>query len=371
MLSKILRIVVAIIGGVLGYAFGVMILLLVEATDAGESLIFSPVLEIAVPIVFAVIFLITFYAAFPSIKGRGKKIVNRIEGDLQSVPFNDLVSGTAGLICGLIIAWFVSQPLMRIEIYLIGPALSVAAYLFLGYLGITVATTGVRRELKNATEGKKSIFNSTPKIKPAKNSEAMPKIFDTSVIIDGRIADILDTGFLEGKIIIPEFVLEELRHISDSSDPMKRIRGRRGLDVLKNIQNTQGIEIFNTYNKSFIGITEVDVKLLKLAELLRGKVVTNDYNLIKVAEIQGIEVLNINELVKALRPVIIPGETMQIYILREGKENNQGVGYMDDGTMIVVEDGRRLLGQEVYVEVTSVLQTASGRMIFAKPKNRR
>ena len=224
-----------------------------------------------------------------------------------------------------------------------------------------------------ADEGKKNIFGSVIKNKAGKNSNeiATPKILDTSVIIDGRIADILSTGFIEGKVMIPEFVLEELRHISDSADSMKRTRGRRGLDVLKEVQEKYGIEIYNTYDKSFLEIPEVDVKLLKLAELMNGKVLTTDFNLIKVAGIQGIPVLNINELVKALRPVILPGENMMISIIKEGKEYNQGVGYMDDGTMIVVEDGKRLIGLDVNVEVTSVLQTASGRMIFAKPTNHR
>jgi uncharacterized protein YacL len=202
-----------------------------------------------------------------------------------------------------------------------------------------------------------------------KGNDAMPKILDTSVIIDGRIADIMKTGFIEGGIVIPEFVLVELRHVADSSDGLKRNRGRRGLDILNRIQKEYGIEIYNTAaEKALDDIPEVDVKLLKLAQIMNAKVVTNDYNLNKVALIKGVEVLNINELANALKPVVLPGEDMQIFLVKEGKENNQAVAYLDDGTMIVVEDGRKLIGETIDVTVTSVLQTSAGRMIFAKPK---
>ncbi len=202
------------------------------------------------------------------------------------------------------------------------------------------------------------------------SKEAVPKILDTSVLIDGRIMDIMKTGIIEGQIIIPEYVLTELRHLSDSADPLKKAKGRRGLAILKDIQAYYGIEIYNTYNdKDWENVEEVDVKLLRLAAKLGGKVVTNDYNLIQVAEIQEISVLNINDVVKALKTVVIPGEVMPLMISREGREEGQGVGYLDDGTMIVVEGGKRLINMVVKVEVTSVLQTASGRMIFAKPIN--
>jgi uncharacterized protein YacL len=171
--------------------------------------------------------------------------------------------------------------------------------------------------------------------------------------------------------VIPEFVLVELRHIADSSDSLKRNRGRRGLDVLNKIQNEYGIEIYNTTSeKSLDEIPEVDVKLLKLAQIMNGKVVTNDFNLNKVASIKGVEVLNINELANTLKPVVLPGEDMQLFLVKEGKERNQAVAYLDDGTMIVVEDGRKYIGNNINVQVTSVLQTAAGRMIFAKPNMR-
>lgn len=375
MLSKLLRIIIALTGGILGYGGGAVLIMLAESTGENGTLKASPVLETILPIGSALLLMVVCYLLFPFIKKKSMRVTRRIEGDLQAVPFNDVISGTVGLICGLVIAYLISQPLMKLDFFYVGTALSVLAYIFFGYLGVSVATKGVRKEMNRAgvTDERRGLINSMFKSRSAKNtaSVAAPKILDTSVIIDGRIADILDTGFVEGKIIIPEFVLEELRHISDSADSMKRAKGRRGLDILKDIQAKHGIEIYNTYDKSFVDIPEVDVKLLKLAGTMGGKVLTTDYNLLKVAEIQGIPVLNINQLVRALRPVLIPGEMMMIAVIKEGKESNQGVGYMDDGTMIVIEDGKRLIGTEVNVEVTSVLQTASGRMIFAKPTNRR
>jgi uncharacterized protein YacL len=190
-------------------------------------------------------------------------------------------------------------------------------------------------------------------------------LFDTSVIIDGRIVDICKTNFLGGKNVVPKFVLKELQQIADSTDPIKRQRGRRGLDVLHTLQKESGQGI-TLHEEEFSDTPEVDAKLVKLAKLLGGKILTVDFNLNRVASLQGIKVLNINELANALKPVVFPGEHMQIKLLKEGKEHNQAVGYLDDGTMIVVEDARRLIGQEVKVVVTSVLQTQAGRMIFTK-----
>jgi uncharacterized protein YacL len=190
-------------------------------------------------------------------------------------------------------------------------------------------------------------------------------LLDTSVIIDGRIADICKTGFLDGKFIVPRFVLKELQQIADSSDSLKRERGRRGLDILGKLQKSPNIDI-KIHNDDFPEIKEVDLKLVKLAKVLSAKIFTNDYNLNKVSEIQGIRVLNVNELANALRPVVLPGEMLEIRLIKEGKEYNQGVGYLEDGTMVVVDNGRRLIGQNVNLVVGSVLQTAAGRMIFAK-----
>lgn len=198
--------------------------------------------------------------------------------------------------------------------------------------------------------------------------ESQPEDFvvvDTSAIIDGRILDISKTEFLEGKIIIPKFVLRELQQIADSTDPIKRQRGRRGLEILHTIQKETKLKI-SFHDEDFPDLKEVDAKLVKLAKLLEAKILTVDFNLNRVASIQGVRVLNINELANALKPMVFPGEHMQIKLLKEGKEYNQAVGYLDDGTMVVVEEGRRLIGQQAKVAVTSVLQTQAGRMIFTK-----
>jgi uncharacterized protein YacL len=193
------------------------------------------------------------------------------------------------------------------------------------------------------------------------------KLLDTSVIIDGRIADITETGFLEGTLVIPQFILRELQHIADSSDPLKRNRGRRGLDILQKIQKKVDIRV-EISDMEFPEIREVDNKLVAMAKALNAKIVTNDFNLNKVAELHGVGVLNINELTNALRPVVLPGEDMRVYVLKEGKEYNQGIAYLDDGTMVVVDNGRRHIGQTIDVCVTSVLQTTAGRMIFSRLK---
>ncbi len=209
------------------------------------------------------------------------------------------------------------------------------------------------------------------KIVPVKESDAdvqIPyKILDTSVIIDGRIADICDTGFLEGILVIPNFVLNELQMIADSADSIKRNRGRRGLDILNKMQKDQSIMV-KISDIDFKDIPEVDSKLVQLAKVMKAKVITNDFNLNKVAEFHGVDVLNINELSNALKPIVLPGEEMRVLLLKEGKDSNQAIGYLDDGTMVVVENGRRRINDEVEVTVTSVLQTTAGRMIFTRLK---
>ena len=191
------------------------------------------------------------------------------------------------------------------------------------------------------------------------------KILDTSVIIDGRIADICDTGFIDGTLVVPQFVLKELQLVADSADSMKRNRGRRGLDILQKIQKMAGIEVVIS-DVDFPDVREVDLKLIELARTLHGKIVTNDFNLNKVAQLRGVEVLNINELANSLKPVVLPGEIMKVFILKEGKEYNQGVAYLDDGTMVVVDNARRMISRTIDVVVTSVLQTTAGKMIFGR-----
>ena len=191
------------------------------------------------------------------------------------------------------------------------------------------------------------------------------KILDTSVIIDGRIADIAETGFLDGVIVTPQFVLRELQLVADSADSLKRNRGRRGLDILQRLQKVANLQI-QIVEDDFPAIREVDLKLIELAKLYEGKIITNDFNLNKVAQLQGVEVLNINELANSLKPIVLPGEAMRVFILKEGKEYNQGVAYLDDGTMVVVDNARRMIGKTIATQVTSVLQTTAGKMIFGR-----
>ncbi len=229
--------------------------------------------------------------------------------------------------------------------------------LFLGYLGAAVLLRKAE-ELEGLSE---KLF---PK---AATRGDLYKTLDTSVIIEGRIADICETGFLEGTLVVPQFVLRELQQIADSADSLKRARGKRGFDILQRIQRIPKVKV-QIHDLDFPHIREVDRKLIEMARALGGKVITNDYNLNKVAELSGVPVLNINELANALKPVVLPGELMHVHVLKEGKESGQGVAYLDDGTMVVVDHGKKYLGQSVDVLVTSVLQTTAGRMIFSRPK---
>ncbi|MDD2480716.1 MAG: PIN/TRAM domain-containing protein [Lutispora sp.] len=310
---------------------------------------------------------IIFYLISPWVINRGTQSTYKVEKMLQKVPTNEIIIGVVGLIMGLVIANLISGPLKLLQISWLTSIISVLLYVLLGYFGISIATKK-KEDLLNAFSFLKRI-NIKDKDKTNKMEQRVqPKILDTSVIIDGRIADIVKTGFVEGPLIIPAFVLEELRHIADSSDGLKRNRGRRGLDILNKIQNDMDIPVEIT-EKDFEDVNEVDTKLLKLAQFLGGKVVTNDYNLNKVAEFQRVPVLNINELANAVKPVVLPGEEMIVLVIKDGKETGQGVAYLDDGTMIVVDGGRKFIGDTITVIVTSVLQTAAGRMIFAKPKS--
>ncbi|MFF2484036.1 PIN/TRAM domain-containing protein [Paenibacillus sp. NPDC058071] len=279
------------------------------------------------------------------------------------MPLKDLTAAAGGLLVGLVLSVLLYPAISGLE----GPGvlLPAALSLGLGYLGMQVAWHK-REELAAATS---ALFEARKAPAPEEENRGFEehKILDTSVIIDGRIADICKTGFIEGTLVIPEFVLEELQHIADSSDLLKRNRGRRGLDILNKIQKELDVRVL-IYEGDFEEISEVDSKLVKLAKALRGKVVTNDFNLNKVCELQGVSVLNINDLANAVKPVVLPGEEIIVQVIKDGKEHGQGVAYLDDGTMIVVEGGRDYIGTTMEVLVTSVLQTSAGRMIFAKPK---
>lgn len=283
---------------------------------------------------------------------------------LQKTPTQDLLMGSVGLILGLIISNLLGSLLTFLGP--IGKALWILITILLGYLGLSI---GVKKR-----EEIVSLFANLTKFgkeKPAKGEPkpANMKLLDTSVIIDGRISDLCESGFIEGTLLVPNFVVEELRHIADSSDLLKRNRGRRGLDILNKMRKDADIKVQIYDNtKGLDDVAEVDTKLVKLGQRLGAKIMTNDYNLNKVAELHGVRVLNINELANAVKPVVLPGEEMIVQVVKDGKEAGQGVGYLDDGTMIVVDGGRKHIGQTISVVVTSVLQTAAGRMIFAKPR---
>ena len=291
--------------------------------------------------------------------------IHRIESGLSDFESQDIIVGTLGLLFGLIIANLIGLAFARLPI--IGAYGPIVFSIVFGYAGMSIATRkkseiiALVSNLRLGTSGKEHSGK-------RKDMDFSGKLLDTSAIIDGRIAEICSTGFLEGPLLVPVFVLEELQLIADSSDLLKRNKGRRGLDILKQMQEDNYVEV-RIINDDFDDVQGVDSKLVRLGRKINAKVVTNDYNLNKVAALQGVAVLNINDLANALKPARIPGEHMNVLIVKAGKEENQGVAYLDDGTMIVVEDGQKYIGSTVPVTVTSVLQTSAGRMIFVKIAN--
>ncbi|MCA1066434.1 PIN/TRAM domain-containing protein [Rossellomorea sp. AcN35-11] len=356
MLKRIVQACFLIVGGTLGIFLLPELFTVINLSDI--PIINNPYMT---AILGAIIFYIfTFWAV--------EYVVNFVkwfEDSLVKAPVTDLLFGSLGLIIGLFVAYLFGIPFNQMEIPIVNTVVPILLTLLLGYLGFQVGFKK-RDELLSlfgANRGKKKGLEEDADEESVKTL----KILDTSVIIDGRIADICQTGFLEGIVVIPQFVLEELQHIADSSDVLKRNRGRRGLDILNRIQKELPVEV-QIYEGDFEEIQEVDSKLVKLAKLTNGIVVTNDFNLNKVCDLQGVQVLNINDLANAVKPVVLPGEELKVQVIKDGKEHNQGIAYLDDGTMIVVEEGRNYIGKYIDVLVTSVLQTSAGRMIFAKPK---
>lgn len=296
------------------------------------------------------------------------RIIRRTEEKLSEFSLPYILFGATGVIIGLLIGVIVSIPFFNWNVPFVNSVVPVVLMSILGYLGFRMGTTRIDEWRKIFITKPKKTEDADAQLLDRKSNEHFRKykILDTSVIIDGRIYDIAKTGFIEGVILIPNFVLYELQYIADSGDSLKRVRGRRGLDILNALQEEDGIEV-EMYEGDFDDIAEVDSKLLKLAKLLDGVVVTNDFNLNKVASFQNVPILNINALANAVKPVVIPGETMQVLVVKAGTERQQGVAYLDDGTMVVVEDGQHFMNERIQVVVTSALQTAAGRMIFAKP----
>ncbi len=277
---------------------------------------------------------------------------------LREVSLKRLIGAAFGSVLGILGAYLVSLVLTQAlpNNYNTVPFLQVFLLALMAYIGLVVGAQ--KGDMLNlAALG--GLFGGEKAMKPAF------KILDTSVIIDGRIADIADTGFLDGTLVIPQFVLRELQMVADSGDSMKRNRGRRGLDILQRIQKMAHLNV-QILEDDFPNVREVDMKLIELAKMYDCKIVTNDFNLNKVAQLHGVEVLNINELANALKPIVLPGETMRVFILKEGKEYNQGVAYLDDGTMVVVDNAKRMISKTIDIGVTSVLQTTAGKMIFGR-----
>jgi uncharacterized protein YacL len=276
---------------------------------------------------------------------------------LRQVSLKQLIGAVIGSILGILGAYLFSRVLGEsLAASSTQKFLQLLVMLLMSYVGLIVGAS--KGDLLNLS-ALGGIFGNE---KQGKRSQ---KILDTSVIIDGRIADIAETGFLDGVLVVPQFVLRELQLVADSADSLKRNRGRRGLDILARLQKMANLNI-QIVEDDFPSVREVDLKLIELAKVFEAKIMTNDFNLNKVAQLQGVEVLNINELANSLKPIVLPGEIMRVFILKEGKEYNQGVAYLDDGTMVVVDNARKMMGKNVDVSVTSVLQTTAGKMIFGK-----
>lgn len=361
MLKRVIQIAFLLIGGALGFVFLPPLYEFINLSS--NPWLNNPYVSILLGAIL--LFLLSF-----SLSDYFVKLIEWMENVLFKIPAADLLFGTFGLIVGLIVAFLVGFAIERIQIPIITEIIPILLSIILGYLGFRVGFTK-RDELSqmftksSSLPRKKQLDVSTLQVNEVKTNY---KLLDTSVIIDGRIADISSTGFIEGVLIVPQFVLTELQHIADSSDTLKRTRGRRGLDILKKLQDERATTV-QISEDDFDDVQEVDLKLVRLAKKMGAQILTNDFNLNKVCELHHVEVLNINDLANAVKPVVIPGEEMQVVVIKDGKEHNQGVAYLDDGTMIVVEGGRSYIGQSITVTVTSVLQTSAGRMIFAKPKD--
>lgn len=387
-MKQLIRILLGIAGAIAGYG----VVRLLEYFHVLMAL--STKLMILIYILASAAGFIALFLASKKIVSKMETSMDRFSDRISNQSMKDIAVGTLGLVIGLIIALIVTRPLLQLNISnvgnTIGVILSVIIYIVFGVLGIRVATKKkddiIRVGLRMTQGGKQGKSDEDkpsrnrkkakaiaeveaeevdPDREPLEVGKRVPKILDTSVIIDGRIFEVMKLGFLEGPFVVSQYVLEELQHISDSEDSLRRERGRRGLDHLGELQRQAGSQLIIDKQK-LNQAKEVDAKLLVLTEAYQGAIVTNDYNLNKVASVQGITVLNVNDLANALKPVVIPGDRMQIEIIKAGKAAGQGLGYLEDGTMVVVENGYAYIGQTVDVVVTSQLQTSAGKMIFVK-----
>lgn len=349
-LNNVIKISFAVVGAITGYTL-TKTFFLVQSIGMGWDI------KIVVFVLDSLAGAAIFYLTGNKIIEMVLELLDNLENLIQRMTLYELMVSSFGLIAGLVVANLITIPINKVDI--IGVPISIVSNIMFGSIGIVIAVGKRNEVLFGPSKSNRDMIK-------ARDTD-MPKILDTSVIIDGRILDICRSGFLEGELVIPSFVLEELRHIADSQDSLKRNKGRRGLDVLNMLQKELEYPVRIEEMEIGQGL-EVDDRLLKVAQKTGGKVLTIDYNLNKVASFQGVPVLNINELANAVKPIALPGEEMTVRVIKDGKENGQGIGYLEDGTMIVVDGGRRHIGEDICVMVTSVLQTAAGRMIFAKPK---
>ena len=375
MIYGILRYVIAILIGTAAYVGMDNLAPIIDPYLVSQFASFGDmsltVARISVIVLGTIIGILIGYFISSFILKQGLVIARRLERVLTHIPNQELIAGTIGLLFGLIIANLIGAAFNQVPI--IGPYISIILSAIFGYSGVRLmARKGPEmylnylKQWKRCEAGTKKSrgFNMFGSHKSS-DSNSTAKLLDTSVIIDGRIKELCATGFIDGPLVVPVFVLNELQIISDSADGMKRNRGRRGLDILKEMQDAKLVSI-EIVEDDYDDLHEVDSKLMRLALEKQWKLMTNDFNLNKVARVQGIKVLNLNELANVLKPALIAGEWIRVQVMKEGKEIQQGVAYLDDGTMIVVEDGRPYVGQEVEVMVTSILQTSAGRMIFAR-----
>lgn len=361
MRKHIIRSLFVVVGAALGFYYLPMFWNMTGVTLPGIGLLFSDILIGA----------IIFWLLSLPLGGYIERLVNRTENYLTKQSPVYLLFGSFLTIIGLVLAVLVSTPLWNSHVPVLNNVVPIILMVTFGYLGFRIGTTRLDdwRALMQSRRSK-----GTPETDGESGSVLSKqdanyhhyKILDTNILIDGRIYDIVKTGFIEGTLLVPNFVLYELQYIADSSDSIKRVRGRRGLDILNKLQSEKIVPI-EMYEGDFEDIPEVDSKLIRLAKEVDGVIVTNDYNLNKVIQFQNIQVMNINELTSSLKARVLPGEKLNVMVVKNGTERQQGVAYLDDGTMVVVEDGRYYLNDHIEVEVTSALQTDSGRMIFARP----
>ncbi|MFW3362817.1 PIN/TRAM domain-containing protein [Aerococcus viridans] len=384
------RVLIVILGSSIGYY---VLPLLWDMVNINISFFYHPLFNI---VLGAIILFLIYGLTQPLLM----RFIRNIERDMRQLSIEKVLVSAVGVIIGLVLAWLINIPLVAIGWPFVSNILPIVLTIVLGVLGFYIFSNKsaeimemitrfpqVRRsestdtvitddtqsdkeahesDLSTHSEGLDMYTDALLSLRQAADEAYQPyKILDTSVIIDGRILDVLKAGFIEGVIVVPNFVLKELQYIADSADSLKRVRGRRGLDILNQIQALDDV-IVDFYAGDFDDESEVDLKLLRLAKLVDGVVVTNDYNLNKVSQFHKIKVLNINELANSLKSVVIPGETISVHIVKAGTERQQGVAYMDDGTMIVVEEGKHHIDETLSVEITSAIQTNAGRMVFAK-----